>query len=75
MTTTPVPRLWKPGVVAVELGEPLHRIAYVLRTRPHIRPRAYAGTVRLFDNAAIAQVRDELDAIDARRTARRASHA
>jgi len=75
MTTTPVPRLWKPGVVAVELGEPLHRIAYVLRTRPHIRPRAYAGTVRLFDNATITEVQHEINAIDARRMARRASHA
>lgn len=75
MTTTPVPKPWKPGVVAVELGEPLHRIVYALRTRPHIRPKAYAGVVRLFDNAAITEVRHQINAIDARRTARRASHA
>jgi hypothetical protein len=71
MLDTP-PRVVTVGVIASELGVRLDRVLRILRTRPHIRPRAYAGAVRLFDNAAIAQVRDELDAIDARREARRA---
>jgi hypothetical protein len=53
------------------LGEPLHRVLNVLGTRPHIRPAARAGTLRLYDKAAVAMVRHELGAIDARRPAQR----
>jgi len=62
-----VPRLITPGVIATELGAPLHRVLHVLATRRHIRPRAKAGTIRLYSQTAIAQVRHELHAIDARR--------
>jgi len=65
--TTDPPTLITPGVLARELRAPLHRVLYVLRTRPHIRPAARAGTLRLYSRAAIAQVRHELRAIDARR--------
>jgi len=73
------PRLVTVGVIASELGVPVERVcrilrARILRARPHIRPRAFAGNVRLFDNAAVAQVRYELNLIDARREARRARH-
>jgi hypothetical protein len=71
--TFTVPQLITPGVLAAELGEPLHRVTRVLATRPHIRPRARAGTLRLYDQDAIAQVRHELNAIDARRCRRRGS--
>jgi hypothetical protein len=71
-TTTSVPHLITPGVIAAELGVPLHRISRVLATRPHIRPVARAGTLRLYDRRAVAQVRHELNVIDARRC-RRAS--
>lgn len=67
------PKLLTPGVIARELGEPLHRVLNVLATRPHIRPRARAGTLRLFSRDAIAQVRHELNAIDARRAAKGAA--
>ncbi len=60
------PKLNTPGRVAEILGAPLHRVLYVLRTRPHIRPSARAGILRLFDRAAIAMVRHELNAIEAR---------
>lgn len=63
-------RLRTPGRLADELGVPLHRVLHVLRTRPHIRPAARAGTLRLYDAAAVAQVRHELNAMDARRPAR-----
>ena len=74
MVDTP-PRLVTVGVIASELGVRVDRVVRVLRTRSHIRPRAYAGTVRLFDNATITEVQHEINAIDARRMARRASHA
>jgi hypothetical protein len=61
------PTLITPGVIASELGVPLHRVLHVLRTRQHIKPSARAGTLRLFDRHAVAMVRHELNAIDARR--------
>ena len=66
MKTKP-PRLVTVGVIAAELGVPVDRVCRILRTRPHIEPRAYAGNVRLFDNAAVAQVRHELNNVDAKR--------
>jgi hypothetical protein len=63
----PAPRLITPGVIAAELREPLHRVLNVLATRKHIRPSARAGTLRLYDRQAVAMVRHELNAIDARR--------
>jgi hypothetical protein len=60
-------RLITPGVIASRLHKPLHRVLHVLRTRRHIRPSALAGTLRLYDLCAVAQVRHELNAIDARR--------
>lgn len=49
----------------------LRRVLHVLRTRQHIRPSARAGTLRLYERNAIAQVRHELSAIDARQCRRR----
>jgi hypothetical protein len=65
------PRLITTGVIAAELKEPLHRVLNVLTTRGHIRPAARAGTLRLYERTAVAMVRHELGAIDARRHARR----
>ncbi len=64
------PRLRTPGIIAVELKAPLSRVLYVLRTRPHIRPAAYAGTIRLYREDAVAMVRHELNAIDSRKGGR-----
>jgi len=58
------------GVIAAELGVPVDRVCRILRTHSYIRPRAYAGNVRLFDTVAIAQVRYVLNRIDARRTSK-----
>jgi hypothetical protein len=60
------PRLITAGVIAAELRQMLHRVLYVLRTRNYIRPAALAGNLRLYDRRAIAMVRHELNAIDAR---------
>lgn len=62
------PSLTTPGVIALELGVPLHRVLHVLRTRRHIVPAARAGTLRLYHRGAVAHVRHEINAIDARRT-------
>lgn len=68
---SPIPALRTPGVIATALGEPLHRIVYVLRTRPHIRPAATAGRLRLYDAEAVAMIRQALNGIDARKGAGR----
>jgi hypothetical protein len=62
-----LPRLITVGVIADDLREPMHRVLHVLATREHIRPAAYAAGTRLFDRRAVALIRAELDAIDARR--------
>lgn len=66
-TVSTLPRLRTPGVIARELGESLQRVQYVLRTRPHIKPAALAGRLRLYDRQAVAMVRHEINAIEARR--------
>jgi hypothetical protein len=63
-------QLITPGVIATELHQPLHRVLHVLATRQHIRPSARAGTLRLYTRRAVAMVRHEINAIDARRCRR-----
>ena len=67
MKNKPVAKLKTPGVLAADLGVPLHRVLYILQTRDHIQPAARAGRLRLFDREAVALLRHELNAIDARR--------
>ena len=64
-----VPRLRTVGVIANELGQPLHRVMYVLRTRCDITPAAVAGRFRLYDLEAVARIRHTLNAMDARNEA------
>jgi hypothetical protein len=47
-------------VLAEDLGQPLHRVLYVLRSRQHIRPAAMAGRLRLYDRDALEAIRVEL---------------
>lgn len=70
-TASGSPQLRTIGRMAAELGVPIHRINHILATRSHIQPVARAGTLRLFDAEAVAQVRHELNAQDARRPAPR----
>lgn len=65
--TTTIPQLNTVGKIAAELRVPLHRVQYILRTRSHIRPTAKAGPLRLFDRQALAMIRHEINAQDARR--------
>ena len=66
MTTEQAVKLNTVGVLAEKLGQPIHRIQYLLRTRPHIQPAALAGRSRLYSEKAVAQLRYELNAMDAR---------
>jgi hypothetical protein len=50
-------------------------VLYVLRTRPHIRPAANAGRLRLYDRDAVDLLRQELTTIDARRMKGGIAHA
>jgi hypothetical protein len=68
--TESTPQLITAGIIAGELHVPLHRVLHVLATRKHIQPSARAGTLRLYDRRAVAMVRHELNAIDARRCRR-----
>jgi len=67
MPTNHVTKLATVGEVAKRLNSPPHRIAYIVKTRD-IRPRAWAGNARCFDDEAIARIRYELNVIDSRRT-------
>jgi hypothetical protein len=71
-TVAPVepPQLITSGVIANECRAPLHRVRWILDTRPDIKPAAYAGIIRLYTRASVARVRHELNAIDARRATR-----
>lgn len=61
MSAVSVPSLITPGVIARRLGVPLHRVTHILSTRDHIQPSARAGTLRLYDAAAVEAVRKELN--------------
>ena len=74
MPADSIPRLRTPGRIAEELQVALHRVLHILSTRDHIAPVARAGTLRLFDAEAVAKVRLEINAQDARRS-RESTHA
>jgi hypothetical protein len=67
MASTTAPQLRTPGVIAQELGVPLDRVLYVLRTRAHIRPIGRAGILRLYSPGAVEAVREELRQMSRRR--------
>jgi hypothetical protein len=50
-------------------------VLHILTTRRHIQPAARAGTLRLYDRRAVAMIRHELSAIDARRCRKEISNA
>jgi hypothetical protein len=71
---TDTPNLLTAGRIAAVLGVPLGRVTYILNTRPHIRPRARAGVLRLYNKDALVQVQNELQAIAARRGGQGVAH-
>ena len=52
------------GEIARRLGEPIHRIEYVIRARG-IRPTGWAGNARVFPDEAVEAIAMELHRIDA----------
>ena len=70
MRTPAVPSLLTPGRIADELGVPVPCVLYILATRRHILPAARAGTLRVYHPDALALVRHELNAIEARHARR-----
>ena len=67
VSETSEPTLVTPGVISRETGIPLRRVLYILQTRQDIRPRARVGILRVYDNAAVEEVRRESAAIDKRK--------
>jgi hypothetical protein len=66
------PQLRTAGVIAAELDAPLNRVLYVLRTRAHlIKPIGRAGVLRLYDRAAVDEVRSALREMDQRQNTTR----
>ena len=56
------------GEIARRLGEPTHRIEYVIRAR-RIRPCGRAGNARVFPEAAVEAISIELKRINAAKAA------
>ena len=52
------------GEIARRLGQPIHRVQYVVRAR-RIRPRNWAGNARVFDHKTVDVIADELRRIEA----------
>lgn len=61
------PKLITPGVIADELGVPIHRVTHILNTRPEIQPSAIAGNIRLYDRKTIEMVKNEIGSIDSKK--------
>ena len=51
------------GEIARRLGEPIHRIEYVIRSRD-IQPSCRAGNVRVFSDADVELIASVLSRID-----------
>jgi hypothetical protein len=67
----PPPKKITTRVLAEELGPTPDQVRRGLARPPDIKPRAYAGIARLFDNEAIARVRHEINKSDARGSGRK----
>jgi hypothetical protein len=53
------------GDIANRLGEPLHRVEYVLRTRRQLRPQGRVGNARIYSESDLQFIASELRRIDA----------
>ncbi len=67
-TRDPV-KLLTTGLIAKKQRTTPERIRYIV-SRRHIQASAMAGNTKLYDNPALARIRHELNAIDARRSER-----
>jgi len=55
------------GEIARRLAVPLHRVEYVLRTRPQLRPLTRVANVRIYNEGVLQFVAGELQRIDTER--------
>ena len=60
---TSAPSMPTIGEIARRLGEPIHRVEYVIRAR-RIRPSGWAGNARVFPEEAVEAIAAELERID-----------
>jgi DNA-binding transcriptional MerR regulator len=51
------------GEIARRLGQPIHRIEYVIRSR-NIKPESRAGSSRVFSEATVNRIASELHRIE-----------
>jgi hypothetical protein len=65
--TEQLPELNTAESIARQLGVSVARVQHILSTRPYIQPAAIAGSTRVYRDSAVAMIRHELNAIDARR--------
>ena len=47
------------GELARRLGEPVHRVEYIIRARG-LKPASWAGNARIFSEADLAYIKSEL---------------
>lgn len=66
------PAMTTVGEIARRLGEPVHRIEYVIRAR-RIRPTGRAGSARVFPEDAVKAIALELQRISANKLGGRAT--
>ena len=69
-----IPRANTVGEIGRRLGQPVHRVEYVVRAR-HIRPISRAGNARVFADADVQLIAGELRRIDLERGASREDEA
>ena len=65
--TTLAPSMPTVGEIARRLGEPAHRVEYVIRARG-IAPCGWAGHARVFSEESVQVIAVELQQIDSART-------
>jgi hypothetical protein len=61
-----IPLMPTVGEIARRLGEPIHRIEYILRTRA-IQPTGWAGNARVFSEADVEFIASEVRRISGER--------
>ena len=64
----PAPTMPTIGEIARRLGQPVHRIGYLIRARG-LRPCGWAGNARVFPEQVVETIANELRRIDATRGA------
>ena len=58
-----IPLVPTTGEIARRINRPVHRVEYIIRTR-HIRPSGRAGNMRIFTEADVQLIAEELRRID-----------